>query len=704
MDLRECAEKIVQQMSVAEKISQLMDESVAIPRLDIPEYNWWNEALHGVARCGLATSFPQAIGLAAAFDTELVHEVAEAISDEARAKYNQFRKLNDHGRYKGLTIWSPTINIFRDPRWGRGHETYGEDPYLTSELAVAYVQGLQGDTDYPYRKCDATLKHLAAHSGPEAGRGSFNSVVGAKDLFETYLYAFERCIKKAEPSAVMSAYNALNGVPASCNEELLGEILRKRFGFDGYVVSDCGAICGISDGHKYCETKYEAAALAVKAGCDLNCGNAYSSLTVAYDAGLLTEADLDRALVRLIYARLRLGLPMAGIRPQENKYDSIPYEVVESKKNKALALKAAEEGIVLLGNNGILPLGNDLNIAVIGCNANERKAFLANYNGTPSSVSTIPQEIAAHNRGETKYSLGSTHTSMSEYSTLNDALVLAQWSDVVVYCVGLTPRMEGEAGDAYNSDAGGDKPSLALPKVQYEVFDALVKTGKPVIVVNITGSCVQLSPFCGRAAAILQCFYPGQMAAEAIANILFGTACPGGKLPVTFYASDSDLPPFEDYSMENRTYRYFGGKPLFPFGFGLSYTTFRYDDCRLVGDKVCFNVTNTGERNGQEVWQLYVRSFEQGQPRKSLKSFGRISVLPGETVRVEVPLTEEMFRLYDENGDTFFSEGEYELQVGSSSEDIHGTLRYSPAPKGRAAGFGLYKIASAAKMSAEAAE
>lgn len=670
MDLKKSAEEIVSRMTVEEKISLLVDQSPAIPRLNIPEYNWWNEALHGVARSGLATSFPQAIGLASSFDRELLGEIAVAISDEARAKYNSFYEQGDHGRYKGLTLWSPMINIFRDPHWGRGHETYGEDPFLTAELAISYIKGLQGDENYIYRKCDATIKAYAAHSGPEAVRNEFDSIVNQKDLYETYTFAFRRCIEKAHPAAVMSSYNAVNGVPVSCSKELLDDVLRKKFGFDGYVVSDCGAVCGICDQHKYCKTRYEAAASALNAGCDLNCGNAYGKLTVAYAKGLIREDTIDRALVRLIYTRLRLGLPVAEIEPEDNKYDEISYDVVECEAHKRLALRAAEEGIVLLENDGILPLEDNLKIAVIGCNANESSTFLANYNGTPSSVSTIPQAIGRINRGWTKYSLGCTHSGTSEYSTLSDAVALAKHSDVILYCVGLTPRMEGEAGDAYNSDAGGDKPSLALPAVQYDAFEALYRTGKPVVVINVTGSCVLMKPFIGRASAILQCFYPGQMTAEAIANIVFGKVNPSGRLPVTFYASDEGLPDFEDYSMENRTYRYFGGKPQYPFGYGLSYTSFRYEGFILRDGRLEFTILNVGERDGREVWQLYVRSSEPGQPIRSLKGFGKVTVSRGEKVCVSVPLEKDMFELYDEQGERFFSEKGYELQIGRNSEEI----------------------------------
>lgn len=569
-ETRAKAKALVAQMTLAEKVSQMCHNAPAIERLGIPAYNWWNEGLHGVARSGTATVFPQAIGLAAGFDPEAVYETATAISDEARAKYNQYRKFGGTGIYQGLTYWSPNINIFRDPRWGRGHETYGEDPTLTALLGTAFVKGMQGDESYPYRKLDATLKHFAVHSGPEAIRHGFDVSVSEKDLWETYLYAFQYCIKHAHPAAVMGAYNALYGKPCCASDFLLGEILREKMGFEGYVVSDCGAICDINRFHHYTENEAESAAAAVNAGCDLNCGSTYQWLKAAAAEGLVSEEAITQAVERLFTARYRLGM-----FADDCKYDDIPYDVVCCEAHRSLNRKMARQAMVLLKNDGILPLKNGVKIAIIGPTADSREVLLGNYNGTPDETYTLLRGVKEASDGPVYYARG-CHLFKSELgdweeNPLREALVAATLSDVVVLCMGLDPTMEGEQGDAYNGANGGDKADLSLPKSQLALIAAVKALGKPTVFVNVSGSAIDLRDPDEWCSAVMQIFYPGAMGGAAFADLLFGAESPSGRLPVTFYRSAADLPPFEDYSMENRTYRFFKGTPLYPFGHGLTY-------------------------------------------------------------------------------------------------------------------------------------
>lgn len=563
------AKALVAEMTRSEKISQMLYNAPAIERLGIPAYNWWNEALHGVARAGQATVFPQAIAMAASFDDELLLRIADAISDEGRAKYNEYKRQGMTDIYQGITFWAPNINLFRDPRWGRGHETYGEDRYLSARMGTAFVKGLQGN--HPkYRKCDATLKHYAVHSGPEGLRHCFNAEASREDLYEYYLWAFRYCIEHAAPAAVMSAYNRVNGKPASASDVLLEEILRKEFGHEGYVVSDCGAITDIYAHHKYVETKPEAAALAVKAGCDLNCGGAYAALEEALDKGLLSEEDVTRAVERLMYARLALGM-----FDSDCPYDAISYDCVESAEHRALSLKMAEESIVLLENNGILPLSPTVNLAIIGPNAFDQSVYLANYNGIPSEIIDFVSGIRKKTKGKVRLAKGCNTTGMTVVHPVAEAVAAAEASDVVIMLMGLNPMMEGEEGDANNADASGDKLTLELPVVQTELLTAIAKVGKPIVFVNVSGSCVNLELPKEKSAALLQCFYPGAEGGEALANILFGKTSPSGRLPVTFYRSIDDLPPFEDYAMTGRTYRSFKGEVVYPFGYGKSYADIR---------------------------------------------------------------------------------------------------------------------------------
>ncbi len=625
MDFKQRAKELVAQMTLVEKMSQLRYDAPAIERLGIPAYNWWNECLHGVARAGAATVFPQAIGMAASFNTALMHDVATAISDEARAKYNAYKQFGDTLIYQGLTYWSPNINIFRDPRWGRGHETYGEDTYLTAIMGTAFVKGLQGDGTY--RKLDATIKHYAVHSGPEGLRHGFDAVVSDKDLHDTYLWAFKYVIDHADPSAVMGAYNRVNGEACCASPTLLKKILYGDWGFDGYVVSDCGAICDINKNHHITNNEAESAALALNNGCQLNCGFAFTHLQTASAMGLVSDEVITESVERLFAARFRLGM-----FDNDCEYDNIPYDVVECDAHTQLNRKMAHESIVLLKNDGVLPLQNVKTVAVIGPNADDKSVLLGNYNGTPSRYTTLLRGIqdAADERGiKTLYARG-CHTfqdkvhAWAEQPT-REAVIAAQKADVIVMIMGLNPSMEGEEGDTYNGDMSGDKRSIELPKVQLALYDEIVKVGKPIVFVNVSGSCIGLVKQDEQCAAVVQCFYPGAEGGHALADVLFGAVSPSGRLPVTFYRSTDDLPPFEDYSMENRTYKFFKGTPLYPFGHGLTYgdvTETWLDD-------------NTVElRNGGTHGTMYSILKYEHVPHKSLCAVKKVYIDKGATVTV----------------------------------------------------------------------
>ncbi len=798
---------LVSRMTLQEKVLQMQNSAPAIPRLGIPAYDWWNEALHGVARAGRATVFPQAIGLAATFDTDLMHRVADAISTEARAKYNQSIRDDDHRRYHGLTFWSPNINIFRDPRWGRGQETYGEDPFLTARMAVAFIQGMQG-SDPHYLKTVATAKHFAVHSGPEPLRHSFDVHPSTRDLEETYLPAFRASIVEGKADSVMCAYNSVNGDPACVSPALLQDHLRGAWGFQGYVVSDCSAISNIVRGHKYKPDLPEAAAAAVKAGTDLTCGDEYASLVEAVKRGLITEPEIDRALQRLFTARMKLGM----FDPAERvPYAAIPYSENDSPEHRQLALEAARKSIVLLKNNqGILPLKTGLRrITVIGPAADDPDTMMANYNGVPSSLITPLEGMRRQfgSEAEVRFALGSsfsivsysplstealtpptnpgrtaTHGLLAEYFSnpdfqgkpvlsrveprvylqreveeaavesqlprngyavrwsatlrppytgayqisvirlrcghgecpaedsarvfLDDRQVIANemesgrrhsaqyssvdliaghdyrlrveyrqrtggvgvkfvWrppaepllaealkavkdSDVTVAFLGLNAQLEGEEMPiSIPGFSGGDRTSLGLPQPQGKLLEAAIQTGKPVVVVLVSGSALAVDAAEEQAAAILQAWYGGEEAGTAIAQTLAGNNNPAGRLPVTFYRSAADLPAFEDYAMEGRTYRYFTGKPLYPFGYGLSYATFRYPDFhieRTAGDngqiRVSARVENLSQRDGDEVVQVYVSREPPGldDPIRQLRGFKRIHLAAGESRIVEFDL------------------------------------------------------------------
>ena len=624
MTFYERAKELVSKMTIEERMAQMRYDAPAIPRLGVPAYNWWNECLHGVARQGCATVFPQAIGLAASFNTELMHKVATAISDEARAKYNEFKRFGSTELYQGLTFWSPNINIFRDPRWGRGHETYGEDPLLTGKMGTAFIKGLQGDGKY--RKLDATIKHYAVHSGPEYERHGFDAVVSKKDLYETYLSAFKYCIDNADPSAVMGAYNRVNGEPCCGSKTLLQDILYGEFGFKGYVVSDCGAIRDFHTGHKVTNTEPESVALAVNNGCQLNCGDAYLSLYEAYEQDLITEETINEAVTKLFEARFRLGM-----FDNDCEYDKIPYDVVECKEHTALNRKMAQESIVLLKNNGILPLDKSKykTIAVIGPNADDTRILTANYNGTPSVYYTPLRGIQEAFDGKVLYAKGchlnDPNTGNWCGSPVREAVFLAEKADVVIMVMGLSPAIEGEEGDSFNGDVAGDKKDLMLPAPQRKLFDEVMSLNKPTIFVNVSGSCVSLCDQDEKCDAVLQCFYPGAEGGHALADVLFGKTSPSGRLPVTFYRSTDDLPPFRDYSMENRTYKFFKGSPLYKFGYGLTYG--QIEERWISPNQV--EITNKGGMDTD-----YSVLYFKNDPHPELLDFKKIFIKVGEKITV----------------------------------------------------------------------
>jgi beta-glucosidase len=674
LSVEERAADLVGRMTLEEKISQMLHNAPAIERLGIAEYNWWNECLHGVARAGLATVFPQAIGMAASFDIPLFQQVVTAISDEARAKHHDALRRGYHGQYFGLTFWTPNINIFRDPRWGRGHETYGEDPFLTSRFGVEFVKTLQGD-DPRYLKLVATPKHFAVHSGPEKLRHTFNANISKRDLFETYLRAFKACVVEGKAFSVMSAYNALYGQPCSGSEYLLGDILRKQWGFEGYVVSDCWAICDFHLRHKVTNTSQESAAKAVISGCDLNCGNMYSRLLKAHDEGLVREDQIDLACKRLFTARMKLGM---FDNPDDVVYSKIPADVVACDRHRNLSLQMARESIVLLKNEGsLLPLDKNKvkSIAVIGPNAMNHKALLGNYYGFPKSLNTVVEGIlnAVSPGTQVTYDLGCRHlgqTPLSETS-LNWALADA---DLVVAVLGLSPEFEGEEAEEANSDGGGDRLSIQLPGKQLELLQFLHSRGKPVVLVLIGGSAIDLNWAKEHIPSILMAWYPGEKGGQAVSDVLFGDYNPAGRLPVTFYASDDQLPDFCDYNMEGHTYRFFKGQPAYRFGYGLSYTTFEYSRLRLSKTRihadqhvqVQVDVTNTGDRVGDEVVQLYVRDVESSYPvpQHHLEGFQRVHLHLGQTKTVTFVLTPEQLAAYDDQGNPVVEAGEFTISVG----------------------------------------
>ncbi|MDI9521359.1 MAG: glycoside hydrolase family 3 C-terminal domain-containing protein [Bacillota bacterium] len=663
------ARELVNQMTLEEKASQLRYDAPAIDRLNVPAYNWWSEALHGVARAGTATVFPQAIGLAAMFDPDFLLEIAKVIALEGRAKYNEASALNDRGIYKGLTFWSPNINIFRDPRWGRGHETYGEDPYLTSVLGIAFVKGLQGEGEY--LTAAACAKHFAVHSGPEALRHEFDAKVSKKDLYETYLPAFEALVKQANVEAVMGAYNRVNGEPACGSKTLLVDILREKWGFEGHVVSDCWAIRDFHEFHKVTDTATESAALAIQNGCDLNCGNTYLHLLAAYQEGLVTEEQITTACERLMTTRYLLGL-----MDENCEYNRITLLQNDTNEHNEMAYRAALKSITLLKNDGILPLDKKKvkTIAVIGPNADSQLVLEGNYAGTSSRYVTFLEGMkqACGEDIRVMYALGcrlfeDQDSPITEKDNRqSEAVAIAKHADAVVLCLGLDSSIEGEQGDTGNADASGDKLDLELPPVQRRLLEAVRRTGKPLILVLSSGSAIRVT----EGNAILWTGYPGQAGGRALADLLFGKVSPSGKLPVTFYRSSDDLPAFTDYSMKNRTYRYFTGEALYPFGYGLSYTTFSYGEPEYLDNAVKVGVTNTGNMTGDEVVQVYIENHHPLAPENPvLCGFKRVTLEAGQTKIVSVTLDQRASTLVDENGDSFVFEGKKTIYVAGHQPD-----------------------------------
>lgn len=662
------AEKLVEQMTVEEMASQLKFDAPAIERLGIPEYNWWNEGLHGVARAGTATMFPQAIGLGATFDEDLLKKIGEVVAEEARAKYNEAVKERDRDIYKGLTIWSPNVNLFRDPRWGRGHETYGEDPYLISRLGAAFIKGLQGDGEY--MKTAACAKHFAVHSGPEDMRHYFDAKVSLKEMWETYLPAFEACVLEAEVESVMGAYNRTNGEPCCAHSYLMEEILRGKWNFKGHYVSDCWAVKDFHENHKVTARPEESVKLALEKGCDVNCGCTYERILDAYKEGILPLEYIKRSAVRLFTTRFLLGMF------EKTEYDSIPYEVVECKEHLALSSKAARESIVLLKNNGILPLNKEKikTIGVIGPNADSRDALIGNYHGTSSRYITVLEGIQDYAGDDIRilYSLGS-HLFLDREESLakaddrlSEAKTVAKHSDLVVLCLGLDESLEGEEGDTGNSYASGDKKDLQLPPSQRKLLEVVAKTGVPFIVCMMAGSAMDLNFANEHASAVLQIWYPGARGGKDVADILFGEVSPSGKLPITLYRDLEGMPGFTDYSMKGRTYRFLEKEPLYPFGYGLTYgdgviteLSVENVDYRSLPDegiKAKVFAANRGDNATEEVVQIYVHveGSKNEVPNPKLAAFKRISLSPGEEQAVEITIPKTAFSVVNEQGERCF--------------------------------------------------
>ncbi len=673
---KKLAEELVSRMTIEERAGQLRFDAAAIERLGIPAHNWWNEALHGVARGGTATSFPQAIGMAAMFDDAFLEKIADAISTEARAKYNALSAEGDRDIYHGLTMWSPNINIFRDPRWGRGHETYGEDPCLTARMGKAFVRGLQGKGET--LKTAACAKHFAVHSGPEALRHSFDAVASEKDMEETYLPAFRALVCEAGVESVMGAYNRTNGEPCCASSKLM-HILRDEWGFDGYFVSDCWAIRDFHEHHKVTSKPTESVTMALKAGCNLNCGCTYEHIMHAYEDGMITDEDITRSAVRVFTTRFMLGeLGDAG-----SEYDAIPYEMVECAEHLELAHRAALRSCVLLKNSGILPLDPAAcgTIGVIGPNANSRAALIGNYHGTASRYVTVLEGIQDLTAGKTRvlYSQGcdlykdSVEPLAQPDDRIAEAVAVAKRSDTVILVLGLDETLEGEEGDTGNSYYSGDKEDLLLPASQRRLLHKILEVGKPTVVILMAGSAIDLTEAQEKADAILLSWYPGASGGRAVAELLFGKESPSGKLPVTFYKNEAlaEMPDFTDYSMQNRTYRYYRGMPLYPFGYGLSYGKCEIQSLQTDGHTAFVHVKNEGGRGTEEVVELYMHDEDSplAPPNPVLCGFQRIRLEAGEEKDVAIPIESDAFTVVDEEGKRIPGSGKWKLYAGFGAPD-----------------------------------
>lgn len=674
------AEELLKKLSVEEQALLLRYDSPEIRRLGIPEYNWWNEALHGVARAGTATVFPVPIAMAATFDEALVKKAGETISLEGRAKYNAYSRENDCDIYKGLTYWSPNINLFRDPRWGRGHETFGEDPYLTAKMGKAFIEGIQGE-DEEFLRAAACVKHLAVHSGPEALRHELDVKVTEKELWETYLPAFEYCVTQGDVEGAMGGYSSLNGVPLCGNYRLIEEILRKKWGFEGYYVSDCWALRDFYENHKVTDSPEESAAMALKAGCDVNCGSCYQQLMKAYYLGLVTEQEIYLAARRALTTRLLLGMG------KETPWDNLGYKDVETPEAEQLNYKAAAESVVMLKNNGILPLKLDeiSFIGVIGPNADSTVVLQGNYHGTASHFVTVMEgikHVIREHEGQKRvlYSAGSeiigarTERLARELDRISEAKIVARESDVVVLCVGLDERYEGEAHHISTGECiGGDKEGLKFPECQKQLIEAVLSCGKPVILCCMAGSCLDLSPYEDRVSAILQAWYPGALGGQVIADIITGAIGPSGKLPVTFYGAEYKIPEFTDYSMKNRTYRYVEKGVLYPFGYGLTYGAVNMESASCDKERrfVRFRIRNISDRAVSEVVQVYGKNPASRYEVRNcvLYGFTRVELLPGECKEGGIALSPWAFTVVDDDGNRISDGDSYLLWVGTHGPD-----------------------------------
>jgi beta-glucosidase len=693
LDLR--VRDLVGRMTLEEKAQQVCNVAPAIPRIGLPAYNYWHECLHGVGRNGTATVFPQAIGMASSFDPVLLHTVADAIATEGRAKNREYTEAHngDSANYTGLSFWSPNINIFRDPRWGRGQETYGEDPFLTGRMAVAYITGLQGD-DPKYYKVLACAKHFAVHSGPENVRHVFDAEPPERDFYETYLPQFEAAVKEGHVGAVMGAYNRIYGTPCCASPLLLDNLLRGKWGFKGHILSDCGAIADFYQGHAFSATLEDAAAIAVRSGCDLCCGTEYEALSSAVKDKLLPESELDTAVGRLMEARFRLGMfdPPAMV-----PYSKIPATEYDTPANDMLALKMARESVVLLKNDGLLPLDRTKihRIAVLGFNATHIYTLLGNYEGQPSHpvsfadgiFTLLGTNVDFQSMVACPLDVRIGDTNMPVYEEYRQKAVdLAKTADAVIYVGGICAELEREFMNVpFEGFDHGDRTRIELPPIQTDFLKAIQATGKPLVFVNCSGSAMAMPWEAEHLSAIVQAWYPGQEGGRAVAEILFGDVNPAGRLPVTFYRSTADLPSFLDYSMSNRTYRYFQGKPLFAFGHGLSYTQFKYDAAQLDKTQVVTNdtlhvkvdVSNTGARDGDEVVQVYFRHVKSAvpQPIEALCGFQRVPVAVKQTAHVDIAVPVQAFRYWDTSKKDYVIEpGDYEILVGAASDDIRAKL------------------------------
>jgi len=687
----ERAKDLVSRLTLEEKIGLMLHNAAGVPRLGIPAYDYWSEALHGVAGNGRATVFPQAIALGATFDPALIRQIASAIGDEGRAKYHAALQRNgETGHMQGLTFWSPNINIFRDPRWGRGQETYGEDPYLTGEIGMAFVRGLQGD-DPRYLKAAACAKHYAVHSGPEGQRHSFDAQVSLRDMHDTYLPAFKRLVTEAKVEAVMGAYNRINGEPACAHPYLLETILRDAWQFDGHVVSDCWAIEDIYKQHKFVETAAEAAAISVRHGCDLNCGGGtYCSLSDAIGLGLITEEEIDRSLGRTLTTRFRLGMFDA---PESVPFTGIPLSVVNSPEHRDLAYIAATKSAVLLKNEGnLLPLSPNLRqIFLTGPLANNQDVLLGNYCGNSDTLTSLLEGMVAHAPEGMRitYHIGCP-LAQPRASAPFWAVGSARNSDVVVAAMGLSTMLESEEGDAILSPLHGDRDSLELPPPQIEFLRALAGSDKAkIVLVLFGGSPIALGELADLVQAIIHVWYPGQEGGRAIADLLFGDTSPSGRLPITFPKSAEQLPPFEDYAMAGRTYRYMTEEPAYPFGFGLSYTRFEYGDLRMpakikAGESLTAQVTlaNAGDVAAEEVVQVYLSDLEASTvvPLHKLIAFQRVPLAPGESRALTFTIGADAMHFINDAGESQLEPGRFRLTIGGCSPGARGQDLGAPTP------------------------